>query len=1494
MEAELNKENEILGRTSHRNSRRSSILKDPSGRKPLESLESNLERRRSLKRVSFADSNIVKLGDAAAVVEPLEHFSKDQDREQNDHRKENSKYTSGFIEHFKGLSSVCCSQPQPLTVGAVASCEDIPLKDDTTDPQDFLAKFLNLAPSVSVTAGETSRLTQGIRTHKITMDKGRTCPADHVAKLMQGDMTDMELTNPASQVSRLNQGNMTKKITIDMEITNPASQVAWLIQDGMTDMEMTFPVSQVDRLTHGDMTEKVNTSMEMTCPVSQVAKLTHGEMTEKINIDMEMTCPVSQVAKLTQGDMTEKMNTDMEMTCPISQVAKLTQCDMTEKVNADMEMTCPVSQVAKLTHGEMTEKINIDMEMTCPVSQVAKLTQCDMTEKVNADMEMICPVSQVVKLTQGDMTEKINIDMEMTCPVSQVAKLTQGDMTEKVNADMEMTCPVSQVAKLTQGDMTEKINTDMEMTCLVSQVAKLTWGEMTEKIMTHMETSNRARHLALSSQYVTPDMDMSCPRHSTADLGIFIPRGPVTQITQDDLTSKVTAGLESASSVVQVFNSSRNSPIKKITVDKEVTFETDYNNADKKAIFETNHNTAEKEVTFETDHKTADKEETFETDLSTADKEVTFETDHIATDKKATCETDHITTEIQDKPLQRKIKDMECNSQVPDLSQNDAIQKVSAHLKITPRTRQMTRLTRDNPGQVIIADKELNHPTGQVDSLRQHHPFQKKTKKIEFSSPVFQNATFIHDDMTKTMTADIEMKCLSQVISGTENDLAQRKITDIEGTFPADQVTVFTQNDQIQRIIHKEAVTQLENKTDPLLPDQSKDLSSLSHLDGICNFSPSIFQSFSVKPKDCEKENDTESKIKQNGFDDADNISLNYSEDKICRKESLAKKALPTPDVQKDIDKSQLCGKRVHSSVSTDEPLPKCFVSDVNHSSSSHTCPSPPQVGCHSLFLPQDESHLKSMTQIQSYSLSPSKIISQDSSLQLPLPQGGPHSLTLSQVDPLPLTGSHSSYLSSHKEHFLLNSNINEGMSTVSNIPEDHGAEELVNDINLSLVNISDNSTEISPLTGDVNDKVSSQAFVPRERKVKEQNRRESLAACTVDQVMPLITSFIERASVLHNTQSNLEMSANGSVCSRERSLASLSFQYMNENTNLTLHQTDKCTTKVPLLSSPSLDINSIANLSKLDPEHSLAFSASHANHCTHKICSHTDMILKSADKMSKTSGDEIFSGTQGYDADSAGSPIDKPKVWIEVDHCEENKSDGEKMLYKEVSLCKVSDKIENQLHCSRGCCLTPGTLIFTPSDYLWVVKDIYEGERYLMLQNSPLELGLNVIRYNSHWRVSSAAWSPQASKVSTACGKLILNVLGCRLESAVAKLDGLLLCEIGDILSKVSAVYQDIFNMMIELHMVKTSYLTLFLQDSIKVTLFNLEGHVSVDLLLQLQPPAPNTDELYSLHPCATITVGNLRHQTVEETMAGVVPGPRQLLRLLQAVNFIVQSEAH
>ncbi|XP_042863801.1 uncharacterized protein LOC122248063 isoform X2 [Penaeus japonicus] len=471
---EHEKENAREKHVSRRNSRRSSILKESPGRKPLVAMESNHHSRRSLKRVSFADTNTIKeflatmgastewnstyeapaVQDSSASMDVTTLGLKSDGLEDDAGSAGQTNLqleTSTFLNQFLTLKPGSSSIPEP------ASEKEDPLSQSQDnlrmETSTFLNQFLNMNPGSEATTPE-------LGSHHPDEELGQD-----MLLSQSRDNPPVETSTFLSQFLNLKPGSSSEQPHGSHHHKESGNNPSAFLGTLDVNPSVGKTLDQGTRLPQSDLTQKICADMEMTCPAGQMPKFTGSDMTQKISADMEMTCPAGQMPKFTSSDVTQKISADMEMTCPAGQMPKFTSSDVTQKISADMEMTCPAGQMPKFTSSDVTQKISADMEMTCPAGQMPKFTSSDVTQKISSDMEMTCPAGQIPKLTSSDMTQKISADMEMTCPGGQMVQLTSSsDITQKLLTDMEMTCPAGQIPKLTGSETAQAANLGLELT----------------------------------------------------------------------------------------------------------------------------------------------------------------------------------------------------------------------------------------------------------------------------------------------------------------------------------------------------------------------------------------------------------------------------------------------------------------------------------------------------------------------------------------------------------------------------------------------------------------------------------------------------------------------------------------------------------------------------------------------------------------------------------------------------------------------------------------------------------------------------------------------------------------------------------------------------------------------------------------------------------------------------------------------------------------------
>ncbi|KAG7160271.1 hypothetical protein Hamer_G021648 [Homarus americanus] len=952
------------------------------------------------------------------------------------------------------------------------------------------------------------------------------------------------------------------------------------------------------------------------------------------------------------------------------------------------------------------------------------------------------------------------------------------------------------------------------------------------------------------TQKITTDMEMTCPASQiakltrgdvtqkiAADMEMTCPASQVAKLTRDDMTQKITTDMEMTCPASQVAKLSSDDMTQKITTDMEMTCP------------------ASQVAKLSSDDMTQ---------KITADMEMTCPANQIAKLTRGDV-TQKITTDME----------MTCPaSQVAKLSSDDMTQKITTDMEMTCPASQVAKLTRDDMTQKITTDMEMTCPASQVAKLTRDDMTQKITTDMEMTCPASQVAKLSSDDMTQKITTDMEMTCpASQVAKLTRDDTTQKIAADMEMTCPASQVAKLTRDDMTQRITTDMEMSSTSKNVDSKVGNLIQNHPTLKNLlewhrseqeavSGVSTGNVS-FRTTS-NPSDV-SQLASQTLISSKEYDRS-NISLKYSEDKCSvsepRNQDCGADVAEITVERDELNQSKTLGKRSRKLSCRDEPSsPKRALLDVSQCSSSH--------------------------QVNPNSLSPSHTNS--------TPSSAASTQNLLKNVPPSLTSTES-----------------EIVGTVS--PKDkegNSVDEMLDDINVPLVDISWPATEgpgtetSPPRTSMPSEKVP----VVKEPKAGKLRKRESLAAGVVDKLRPMIASLMELGNAFNNE------------CGKEGALGEA--KILNKSINESLSNLRKCNKELSVHNSSLQHLVSSINNSQTKPGDVSSVADSKLNLSTQSVvsctsqsnsvcklnlstlsmasniedqeqltCNISDSEALQASKQHNESNTS-FSGIQ-----CSAEPLAEAVQYTQAEDCEQVQhnpdSNGGKKLESSSIMTTEEAADDSEEQCGGGCHLLPGsTLCMLHNGRSWVVEGVHEEGRCLKLKFSPLLLNLKGSHCDKHWTVSTAVWEPHPSKVQNACGRLVLNVLGCRVSAAVAKLCGLALCEIGDVLGQIYAAYQDNVDLMLELQELSISNLTEFLHNSVKVTLYNYKAHLSVDLLVHLQLSEPTPHHPYTLHPTTTITIGNLRCSTIEAEMAAVSPGSQQLRRLVQAVDFLVQSMA-
>ncbi|KAK8721519.1 hypothetical protein OTU49_012758 [Cherax quadricarinatus] len=1388
------KENLMSKNVSSRSSHRSSILKDVPERKPLEIIESNPSQRRSLKRVSFADTNTIKeflasmeagtvwnntyetpaSSDTSSSIEisTVDKSMRYDDVDDNGNKRESSL-------HIMGQAGMCVQNADhstnteefvksSLSCGFQTAALAANILPDDDEAEDFVSQFLNIKTRTDASVCEL----QSTSASDARDDADTSDSSDFLAQFLgitpsfssRGNIHEIN-TKKTGREDCLTQDNLTQKFSTDMEMTC-TSDVAKVIHDGQTqkfstDMETTCTTTDVVKVIQGEQTQKFSTDMETTCTTSDVVKVIQGEQTQKFSTDMEMTCTTIDVVKVIQGEQTQKFSTDMETTCTTSDVVKVIQGEQTQKFSTDMETTCTTSDVVKLIQGEQTQKFSTDMETTCTTIDVVKVIQGEQTQKFSTDMETTCTTSDVVKVIQGEQTQKFSTDMEMTCTTSDVVKVIQGEQTQMTNTDMEVTFPAREVTKVHENNPTWKIGTGRDMTFGTGEVSKVIQKDVTQTITTDMEQTYAAGKLGKLIQdeqtwMADTDMEMTYPAREVAEV---IQNYPIQIRTQREMPCTA-------------------STVTRLTQDEQTRM--------------------------------------------------------IDTDIEMTYPAREVAEVIQNDPTQIGA-DMELTCGMSQLNKtgNELLQ-TGMNIEPTFSISQVAQIGQPNLTNMISINTEKTHPVSQIELS------QSKLAQIS----------------TNITMASAE----TRIAKTAQDDLSHKHSTVIKAPGAANPDGKL-EDDPIQRMTKMESSSQRKNSIIASLLEQKRMfLPSSTYAMSGCSPQTVILDSDrcrSTANDDC---------VQNAGGEAAAVTTLSLlsslytnksSENEIiqpCRIEDAHEMhehdvSHSEHDVNQVKDSGEVSCTSLHVNLQT--PVHPASPSYSNLASPSHTANSSSSL-----------SHTAK-------NLSPPSCTAKNTS--------SPTSTAKSTSSPTPTAKKTSSPSPTALNPSQICPSLDSNGCERTVLADKENSEEMLDDINLSLVSMADNSTDSCSSVSDVNSHPLL-ASVPsgKASESKSQGTRgnridnhRSLVAEGDIEMDPLTTSIIKLASMMQISQSCslMLLKDTPAIESVDSLVKSRSFTALNM-TPISLNRSKDCHKELYVVGSSS----------QAEPGEGSHISIS-------------NLAVSFTDEKQ----------TSGLLSDLHTSiPADQIAACIQEqpNHAEKNKMESASYLSpveiteqeNEISTSMMALNIVQQ-KCDSGCCLTSGSIFNPPSGRSWIVQEATEREIRLQLKYSPLELILKGIPSGSHWTITSASWHPQPSEVENTYGKLILNTLGCRVGAAMIELCGLTLCGMGDALVKVFNANQDIIKLMVELQVLSASYLTTFTPDSVMVTHFSQKAHVSLDVMVRLEPPQPTPDKLYTLHPSASITIGNLRLQTVEEVMAGVGPGPQQLLRMMHAVNSLVQS---
>ncbi|XP_064082072.1 uncharacterized protein LOC135198441 isoform X2 [Macrobrachium nipponense] len=812
---------------------------------PLENLTAK-QQRRSLKRVSFADTKTIKefLALAGSATEWNSTYEATASCDSS------NSIVMANIGDKSNSSSINMLEDEPVVNSVPAAGAEKRETDDESsadenldtcasgdDPDNvppsndsFLTSFLNVTFSDSAQDNaKKSVKVDNYGNQKVAAQSGRFLTSssddsfmdalfhDEMAQKMISEMkmscmgatfTEQTKTTPCVKTDQISEKvDLNQEENADNKIIGHTRQTVIegnLTQGTCNDMEMTFAVSQCVGLNPvdgnemvNDLTEKVSANMDITFPDNPVATLHKSKMTEMEN----------QLYQ-NQEDLTKRIKTDMEMTCAAGQMSTVYKGDVklnrdcTQRITADMEMTCTtlqtsrqherlMSQKTTLNQEASTQRITTDMEITCPASEMATHSKCVVTQKQNVDKKMTSNTGAV----NQEITQKLTADMEMTYPAIQSANWHARDRSQTMN-----------IITLTREDLTQKVTTDMEMTLPASQMniqPKIVMNKIpdSDEVTCHTIVLNRED----LTQKVTVDMEMTCPlsqmNTQPKNIPCLKPRDDMEitccalTVNREDLTQKVTSDME------MTYPASSIQP--KTVMNKKIDRD---------------------EVTCHT--IVLNREDL--TQKATADMEMT-------------CPVSQINTQPKNVLHQKPSEDMEITCHTVTVNREDLTQKVTSDMEMTypassiqPKTVMNKKIDRDEVTchtivlnredltQKATADMGMTCPVSQINTQPKNVLHQKPRDDMEITCCAL---TVNREDLTQKVTSDMEMTCPASSIQPktvmnkkldrdevtchtivlNREDLTQKVTSDMEMTCPVSRI-----NTQPKNVLHQRPSEDME------------------------------------------------------------------------------------------------------------------------------------------------------------------------------------------------------------------------------------------------------------------------------------------------------------------------------------------------------------------------------------------------------------------------------------------------------------------------------------------------------------------------------------------------------------------------------------------------------------------------------------------------------------------------------------------------------------
>ncbi|KAK7006991.1 hypothetical protein SK128_002206 [Halocaridina rubra] len=1396
-----------------------------------------------------------------------------------------------------------------------------------------------------------ANILKGDLTQQVSGEKERKYCASNIDSLSKRDQTqkfpvEMNMTCGTGDIATLLKGDGTQKLPVEMELTCGTSNVAKLLrgvtQKLSTDSEMTGGIGNNASILPRNQTQNLSARKEKICGTGNITNHLNGDETQKLSADMEMTCGTNNIINVLE-DNTQTSPTDKETICGTSNIGTLMNRDETQKLPEDMEMTCAISKTNLLP-----KELPIDSEITCPKSNT--LQREDLTQKLPTDMEFTCSTSNFPHLMKVSNPPILNADTE----VANQSLGIKGDLIQQVPVHANNTCTsknrimkdLTQTPQSSRGvtatsnmmtkpkNHTKKLD-DIEPICAASSIAKHVHEVQSQKIPASIIPNRKRDHtqdlatdltneVENQTQKLTIDMEITCASNNISNF-VKGQKVPKLQNNSNMLSSSNTMSklmnqdhAQEASSNSQMVSASKSGSkhIKELQTKKLQTEDLNCPNI----------------MTNDMEEQTKKLVEDMELTCapSSISKLMIRDQSHSkSTDMKRTCSSVN-TTELAKINQSLKLTsdmDMTCSTDsnakpTPIHNENirsEDLKRISSNAQVSSSSNEEFNnfdCRQSNLLKHKIANKII--PFANSDNLSCQDSQSNKTEITGTLSTLTLSEDILEDfELSSLRVAASNRTAKSNITPGTDmqitGNLGVYEKENMEGTEVSKEgmnsnKTAFNQTCPISDLyelsvkkiqqnkrmyagtvnqVNEEFPIKLEVFT--MLSDKSRESEALKEHSSCPpeqitalkrknatsseNGGNSDGQSSPLQPVSADFEGCHSGKL------DAaveENKRCNNTDNKCGKKRSI--------DNASDLERSPK-----YAAVSN--LLSGCQERDYKNrmlsTSQKENCDSyGSAVECSSLNAPNKRVYDK-----ERYATSTSKVLLLEKNYVPTSPTSVPNKsdISSSSVNDATMHLSENEVLTTLSEvnnktaHkvAIVNKDLNE---IRMNNSIEFGSDELIEDIHIEFDKSADYSSQsVSFEKNEAHDPVGSSVIKSLYEEMIEES--PALGGLSIASLKKKLSEMNER-----NKNSEESFASGSSVFGEEnRSIHDVSMVEEEASANHVIAE--------------SVIRNSSQTSSKNDASGIFVSFLSITNECNSSNIVSSVKVVRDE----KSSGDNtlqasvketdihevqsaaecrnnvLVSSEDIQKVDLSSSEREEMKEYSSVSHssgCESGETNIVPLIKEgQCDVCLGENFVENHFIKLSAC------------KSKWIIKEIRQGETTLILHQTCLEVILNVTRNDKHWVITTATWRPQVIDLKNKDSQLAMKTLGCRIGDAVSHLSDLALCQIGEDLDKVAVAYEQISAFLLELQCVKTEFLTNFGSDCINVTLFSARRHVSAQVTLHLNPPEQTPEDPYICKPSASVIIGNIRRQTLEECMTDIQLGPKRLLRILRAGNALVQG---